>query len=44
MKFFEKYLGKEVMDDLSIGELKQIIDAWAKATQAEANGGESLGE
>lgn len=44
MKFFEKYLGKEVMDDLSIGELKQIIDAWAKATQAEATGGESLGE
>lgn len=44
MKFFEKYLGKEVMDDLSIGELKQIIDAWAKATQGEANGGESLGE
>lgn len=42
MKFFEKHLGKELMDDLSIGELKQIIEAWSKATQ-EASG-QKLGE
>ena len=42
MEFLEKYLTKEVMDDLNIGELKQIIDAWSKATE-EASG-ESLGK
>ena len=42
MKFFEKYLGKELMDDLSVGELKQIIEAWSKATQEIS--GLSLGE
>lgn len=42
MKFFEKHLGKELMDDLSIGELKQIIEAWSTATK-EASG-QSLGE
>ena len=42
MKFFEKHLGKELMEDLSIGELKQIIEAWSKATQ-EASG-QKLGE
>lgn len=42
MKFFEKYLGKELMDDLSIGEIKQIIDAWSEATKKA--GGVTLGE
>ena len=43
MKFLEKYLGKELMDDLSIGEIKQIITAWSEATQNSGNG-ETLGE
>ena len=42
MKFFEKYLGKELMEDLSIGELKQIVEAWTKATQDAS--GVTLGE
>lgn len=42
MSFFEKYLGKELMDDLSVGEIKQIIDAWSEATKK--SGGVSLGE
>lgn len=42
MKFFEKYLGAEVMDDLTVGEIKSIIDAWTKATQESS--GVSLGE
>lgn len=42
MKFFEKYLGKELIDDLSIGEIKQIIDAWSEATKKA--GGVTLGE
>ncbi len=42
MKFFENYLGKELMDDLTVGEIKSIIEAWTKATQ-EASG-VSLGE
>lgn len=42
MKFFENYLGKELMDDLSIGEIKQIIDAWSEATKK--SGGVTLGE
>ena len=42
LKFFEDHLGKELMDDLSIGELKQIVEAWTKATQ-EASG-VTLGE
>lgn len=42
LKFFEEHLGKELMDDLSIGELKQIVEAWTKATQ-EASG-VNLGE
>lgn len=42
MKFFEKYLGKELLDDLSIGEIKQIIDAWSEATKKA--GGVTLGE
>lgn len=42
LKFFEEHLGKELMDDLSIGELKQIVDAWTKATQDAS--GVTLGE
>ena len=42
MKFFENHLGKELMDDLSIGEIKQIIDAWSEATKK--SGGVTLGE
>lgn len=42
MKFFEKYLGKKLMEDLSIGEIKQIIDAWSEATKK--SGGVTLGE
>lgn len=37
MKFFEKYLGKDLMEDLTIGEIKAIITAWSKATE-EASG------
>lgn len=37
MKFFESYLGAELMDDLSIGEIKTIVTAWSKATE-EASG------
>lgn len=42
MKFFERHLGAEVMDDLTVGEIKSIIDAWTKATQESS--GVSLGE
>lgn len=42
LKFFEDHLGKELMDDLSIGELKQIVEAWTKATQDAS--GVNLGE
>jgi len=42
IKFFETYLGKELMDDLTVGELKQIINAWSEATQKAS--GVSLGE
>ena len=37
MKFFEKYLGKSVMDKLKYGEISQIIHAWNNATE-EASG------
>lgn len=42
LKFFEKYLGKELMDDLTVGEIKEIVTAWAKATQETSD--LSLGE
>ena len=42
MTFFEKYLGKELMEDLSVGEIKQIIDAWSDATKKSV--GLTLGE
>ena len=31
-KFFAKYIGAELWDDLTIGEQKAIITAWSKAT------------
>lgn len=43
MKFFELHLGEEVMDTLSLDDLRQIIDAWATATKEQTNGS-SLGE
>ena len=43
MKFFEKYLGKEIMDELSVDDFTAIAEAWGKATQ-EANGGKPTGE
>lgn len=42
MKFFEGYLGKDLMDDLTVGELKTIINAWSEATQKAS--GVTLGE
>lgn len=42
MKFFEKYLGKELMEDLTIGEIKAIITAWSEATEQAS--GVKLGE
>ena len=37
MGYFEKYLGKSVMDKLKFGEISQIIHAWNSATE-EASG------
>lgn len=42
LKFFETYLGKDLMDDLTIGEIKTIVTAWSEATQKAS--GISLGE
>lgn len=42
MKFFEKHLGKEVMDSLSVDDFEAIVEAWSKATQETS--GKSLGE
>ena len=35
--FFEKHLGKELWEDLTVLEQKQILNAWSKATE-EASG------
>lgn len=40
--FFTEYLGDEVMDDLTAGDLKQIIEAWSDATEKAS--GKKLGE
>jgi len=37
MKFFEKHLGKDVMDKLKYGQISKIIHAWNDATE-EASG------
>lgn len=42
IKFFEKYLGAEVMDELTAGDLKAIIEAWSDATQKAS--GAKMGE
>ena len=42
MEFFEKYLGKEVMEKLTINQIKQIITAWGEAT--EETSGVKLGD
>ena len=43
MKFFEQYLGKEIMDSLSVDDFQAIVEAWAKAT-TEQGDGKTLGE
>lgn len=43
-KFLGEHLGDELVDNLPVKALRQIIEAWAKATE-EANGkGVTLGE
>lgn len=42
MAFFAEHLGGEVMDELTAGDLKQIIEAWSDATQKAS--GTKLGE
>ena len=43
MSFFEQYLGKEIMDELTVDDFTAIADAWSKATE-DANGGKTSGE
>ena len=33
LDFLEKYLGNDVMDSLSLVQIREIADAWTKATQ-----------
>lgn len=42
-KFFETHLGKELWNDLTVGEQREITKAWSDATQ-QASGGTTLGE
>ena len=42
LKFFEKHLGKEVMDSLSVDDFEAIVEAWSAETQKAS--GKSLGE
>ena len=44
MSFFEKYLGKEVMDSLSVDDFQAIVEAWSAATVDQQGDGKSLGE
>ena len=44
MKFFEQYLGKEVMDSLSVDDFQAIVEAWSEATTKQQGDGKSLGE
>ena len=44
MKFFEQYLGKEVMDSLSVDDFQAIVEAWSKATTDQQGDGKTLGE
>lgn len=44
MAFFEKYLGKEIMDELSVDDFTAIAEAWSKATEEANGGGKTSGE
>ena len=44
MKFFEQYLGKEIMDSLSVDDFQAIVEAWSKATTEQQGDGKTLGE
>lgn len=44
MKFFEQYLGKEVMDSLSVDDFQAIVEAWSEATTEQQGDGKTLGE
>ena len=44
MSFFEKFLGKEVMDSLSVDDFQAIVEAWSAATADQQGDGKSLGE
>lgn len=44
MKFFEQYLGKEVMDSLSVDDFQAIVEAWSSATTEQQGDGKTLGE
>ena len=35
-KFFETHLGKELWNDLTVGEQRQISQAWSEATQEDS--------
>lgn len=43
-KFFAQYIGEELWDDLTIGEQKEIITAWSKATTEDNGDGTPLGK
>ena len=44
MKFFEQYLGKEVMESLSVDDFQAIVEAWSEATSEQQGDGKTLGE
>lgn len=44
MKFFEKHLGKEVMESITVDDFKQIVEVWSEATKEASGGKTSLGE
>lgn len=43
IKFFEKHLGKEVMETLSVSDFQDIVQAWSAQTKGLSEGA-SLGE
>ena len=44
MAFFEQYLGKEVMDSLTVDDFTAITEAWSSETQKATGGRVSSGE
>ena len=42
-KFLKKYIPAEIMDDLTMDEYNELVNAWNKASQ-EAAGGVTVGE